>query len=62
MFRIFKNQIYLFILFSLFLKFFLKKDLFIVKCKYIVAVFRRTRRGLQISLQIVVSHHMVAGI
>ena len=31
-------------------------------CKYTVAVFRHTRRGLQLSLQMVVSHHVVAGI
>ena len=30
--------------------------------EYSVAVFRHTRRGHQISLQMVVSHHMVAGI
>jgi hypothetical protein len=30
--------------------------------KYTVAVFRHTRRGRQISLQMVVSHHAVAGI
>jgi hypothetical protein len=41
--------------------FFLKIYLFII-CKYTVAVFRRTRRGHQISLQVVVSHHVVAGI
>jgi hypothetical protein len=35
--------------------------LFII-CKYTVAVFRRTRRGHQISLWVVVSHHVVAGI
>ncbi|EDL87920.1 rCG37603 [Rattus norvegicus] len=29
--------------------------------KYTVAVFRYTRRGHQISLQMVVSHHVVAG-
>jgi hypothetical protein len=29
---------------------------------YTVAVYRRTRRGHQISLQVVVSHHVVAGI
>jgi hypothetical protein len=34
--------------------------LFII-CKYTVAVFRHSRRG-QISLQMVVSHHAVAGI
>jgi hypothetical protein len=38
------------------------KDLFIIICKYIVAVFRHTRRGCQISLQMVVSHHVVAEI
>jgi hypothetical protein len=37
------------------------KDLFIIH-KYTVADFRRTRRGHQISLVVVVSHHVVAGI
>jgi hypothetical protein len=37
------------------------KDLFIIN-KYTVAVFRCTRRGHQISLRVVVSHHVVAGI
>jgi len=41
--------------------FFLKIYLFIIY-KYTVAVFRHTRRGHQISLQMVVSHHVVAGI
>jgi hypothetical protein len=41
--------------------FFLKIYLFII-CKYTVAVFRHTRRGRQILLQMVVSHHVVAGI
>jgi hypothetical protein len=41
--------------------FFLKIYLFII-WKYIVAVFRHSRRGSQISLQMVVSHHVVAGI
>ena len=31
-------------------------------CKYTVVVFRCTRRWSQISLQVVVSHHVVAGI
>jgi hypothetical protein len=47
------------------LLFFFKIYLFIyvfIICKYTVAVFRRTRRGLQISLRMVVSHHVVAGI
>jgi hypothetical protein len=35
--------------------------LFII-CKYTVAVFRHSRRGHQISLRMVVSHHVVAGI
>ena len=30
--------------------------------EYTVAVFRHTRRGHQISLRMVVSHHMIAGI
>jgi hypothetical protein len=33
----------------------------VIICKYTVAVFRHTRRGRQISLQMVVSHHVVAG-
>ena len=41
--------------------FFLKIYLYII-CKYTVAVFRHTRRGCQISLRMVVSHHVVAGI
>jgi hypothetical protein len=36
------------------------KDLFIIISKYTVAVFRHSRRGHQISLQMVVSHHVVA--
>jgi hypothetical protein len=35
--------------------------LFII-CKYTVAVFRHSRRGSQISLRMVVSHYVVAGI
>jgi hypothetical protein len=42
--------------FSFFLSFF-----FII-CKYTIAVFGHSRRGSQISLQMVVSHHVVAGI
>jgi hypothetical protein len=38
-----------------------KKKLFII-CKYTVAVFRHPRRRHQISLWMVVSHHVVAGI
>jgi hypothetical protein len=38
------------------------KDLFIIICKYTVAVFRHSRRESQILLRMVVSHHVVAGI
>jgi hypothetical protein len=41
--------------------FFFKIYLLII-CKYTVAVFRHSRRGSQISLRMVVSHHVVAGI
>jgi hypothetical protein len=41
--------------------FFLKIYLFII-CKFTVAVFRHSSRGHQILLQMVVSHHVVAGI
>ena len=41
--------------------FFFKIYLFII-CKYTVAVFRHSRRGNQILLHMVVSHHVVAGI
>jgi hypothetical protein len=47
--------------FLIFFFFFLKIHLFII-CKYTVAVLRHSRRGRQISLQMVVSHHVVAGI
>jgi hypothetical protein len=46
---------------TFFFFFFLKIYLFII-CKYTVAVFRHSRRGSQISLRMVVSHHVVAGI
>jgi hypothetical protein len=42
--------------------FFFFLDLFIIICKYTVAVFRHTRRGRQILSRMVVSHHVVAGI
>jgi hypothetical protein len=45
--------------------FFKRKYLFVclfVICKYTVVVFRHSRRWHQISLQMVVSHHVVAGI
>jgi hypothetical protein len=40
---------------------FVLKDLFIIVCKYSVAVFRHTRRRYQISLWMVVRHHVVVG-
>jgi hypothetical protein len=46
---------------SFFLFFYFFFILFII-CKYTVAVFRHSRRGSQILLQMVVSHHVVAGI
>jgi hypothetical protein len=45
----------------LFFFFFLNIYLFII-CKYTVAVLRHSRRGSQILLWMVVSHHVVAGI
>jgi hypothetical protein len=47
--------------FSDFLFFFFKIYLFIIY-KYTVAVLRYSRRGHRISLRMVVSHHVVAGI
>jgi hypothetical protein len=44
----------------LFIYLFLKIDLFYVY-EYTIAVFRHTRRGHQILLQMVVSHHVVSG-
>jgi hypothetical protein len=41
---------------------FFLKIYFIIICNYTVAVFRHTRRGSQILLRMVVSHHVVAGI
>jgi hypothetical protein len=41
--------------------FFFFFNLFII-CKYTIAVFRHSRRGSQVSLRMVVSHHVVAGI
>jgi hypothetical protein len=45
----------------IFFFFFFKIYLFII-CKYTVAVFRHSRRGHQILLQMVVGHHVVAEI
>jgi hypothetical protein len=46
--------------------FYFLKDLFIILfiiiCKYTVAVFRHTKGGHQISLWMAMSHHVVAGI
>jgi hypothetical protein len=54
----------LFSLLSFFFKFFFLRFIyfFFIICKYTVAVFRHSRRGSQISLRMVVSHHVVAGI
>jgi hypothetical protein len=41
--------------------FFFKIFLFII-CKYTVVVFRHSRRGHLISLRVIVSNHVVAGI
>jgi hypothetical protein len=38
------------------------KDLFIVIHKYTIVDFRHTKRWCQISVRVVVSHHVVAGI
>jgi hypothetical protein len=53
------KQYYILVLYLIIIIF---KDLFIVICKYTVPVFRHSRRGRQISLQMVVSHHVVAAI
>jgi hypothetical protein len=45
-----------------FFVFFLNFIYLFIICKYTVAVFRHSRRGSQISLWVVVSHHVVAGI
>jgi hypothetical protein len=42
--------------------FFFFFKIYLLYVKYTVAVFRRTRRGHRISLRVVVSHHVVAGI
>jgi hypothetical protein len=54
-----KGKFFSFFLF--FLKIYLFIYLFII-CKFTVAVFRHSRRGHQISLRMVMSHHVVAGI
>jgi hypothetical protein len=46
----------------LFFFFFFKIYFYFIICEYTVAVFRHSRRGRQILLQMVVSHHVVAGI
>jgi uncharacterized protein YlaI len=43
------------------LKIFFIKTYLCYVCKYTVSVFRHTTRGHQILLQMVVSHHVVAG-
>jgi hypothetical protein len=51
-----------FFLFFLFSSSFLKKNYLLYVYVYTVTVFRHTRRGHQLLLQMVVSHHVVAGI
>jgi hypothetical protein len=41
--------------------FFKKKIYLFYVCEYTVAAFRHTRRGHRIPLQMVVTHHVVAG-
>jgi hypothetical protein len=41
---------------------FFLRFIYLLHVMYTVAVFRPSRRGRQISLQMVVSHHVVAGI
>jgi hypothetical protein len=41
--------------------FYIKIYIFTIISKYTVAIFRHTRRGHQISLRMVVSHHVVPG-
>jgi hypothetical protein len=50
-----------FFFFLIYFYFYFYFYLFII-CKYTVAVFRHSRRGSQISLWMVVSHHVVSGI
>jgi hypothetical protein len=51
-----------FISFFLSFFFFFLKIYLLFICKYTVAVFRHTSRGRQMSLRVVVSHHVVAGV
>ncbi|EDL24166.1 mCG145387, partial [Mus musculus] len=51
---------FFFLFFSFFLSFFFLRFIYFIK--YTVAVFKHSRRGGQISLRMVVSHHVVAGI
>jgi hypothetical protein len=46
---------------SFFFFFFFKRFIYLL-CKYTVAVFRHSRRGSQILLRMVMSHHVVAGV
>ena len=51
------------ILMHIFFFFFFSFKIYLfITCKYTVAVFRHPRTGHQISLRMVVSHHVVAGI
>jgi hypothetical protein len=57
--RIFSLNLLLILLLVFFEVFFFN---LLIICKYTVTVFRHSRRGSQISLRMVVSHHVVAGI
>jgi hypothetical protein len=50
------------LLFYFFFLIFIYLFIYLFICKYTVAVFRHSRRGHQILLQVVVSHHVVGGI
>jgi hypothetical protein len=52
----------LFFLLLISIGFFFQKIYLFIICKYTVAVLRHSRRGHQISLRVVMSHHVVAGI
>jgi len=60
MVRLYSSHLTFLYLCFCFFFFFLKIYLFIIY-KYTVAVFRHTRRGYRIPLQMIVSHHVVAG-
>jgi hypothetical protein len=60
-FLFFSFLFFSFLFFSFLFFSFLFKIYLLYVCEYTVAVFRHTRRGRQIPLQMAVSHHVVAG-